>query len=124
MPIRFRCAYCNQLMGISRRKAGTVVKCPKCAGEIIVPALEEDAPEDEAASPANPFEELNFNLNSAVPAEASAAATAGVEPPPELPPPPALTPPPPRRIGVFLPLWALALSVIFIIFLLIVMFVV
>src|SRR5947209_460375 len=29
MPIRFRCAYCNQLMGIARRKAGTVVRCPK-----------------------------------------------------------------------------------------------
>ena len=25
MPIRFRCAYCNQLMAIARRKAGTVV---------------------------------------------------------------------------------------------------
>src|SRR4051794_28145012 len=38
MPIRFRCAYCNQLMGIGRRKAGTVIRCPRCAGELIVPA--------------------------------------------------------------------------------------
>ena len=30
MPIRFRCAYCNQLMGIARRKAGTVIRCPNC----------------------------------------------------------------------------------------------
>src|SRR5262249_32266945 len=37
MPIRFRCAYCNQLMGIARRKAGTVVRCPRCAGQVIVP---------------------------------------------------------------------------------------
>jgi hypothetical protein len=37
MPIRFRCAYCNQLMGIARRKAGTVVRCPKCAGQVVVP---------------------------------------------------------------------------------------
>src|SRR5437879_2651058 len=37
MPIRFRCAYCNQLMGIARRKAGTVVRCPNCAGQVIVP---------------------------------------------------------------------------------------
>ncbi len=37
MPIRFRCAYCNQLMGIARRKAGTVVSCPKCAGQVVVP---------------------------------------------------------------------------------------
>ena len=37
MPIRFRCAYCNQLMGISRRKAGTVVRCPSCSGQVVVP---------------------------------------------------------------------------------------
>src|SRR4051812_35245107 len=37
MPIRFRCAYCNQLMGIARRKAGTVVRCPTCAGQVVVP---------------------------------------------------------------------------------------
>src|SRR5262249_61750502 len=37
MPIRFRCAYCNQLMGIARRKAGNVVRCPRCAGQVIVP---------------------------------------------------------------------------------------
>src|SRR2546423_5150399 len=46
MPIRFRCAYCNQLMGMARRKAGTIVRCPKCAGEVIVPAL----PEPQAAN--------------------------------------------------------------------------
>ena len=34
VPIRFRCAYCNQLMGISRRKAGTVVRCPTCSGRL------------------------------------------------------------------------------------------
>src|SRR5262245_42338757 len=38
MPIRFRCAYCNQLMGIARRKAGTIIRCPKCAGQVIVPS--------------------------------------------------------------------------------------
>jgi DNA-directed RNA polymerase subunit RPC12/RpoP len=37
MPIRFRCVYCNQLLGISRRKAGTVVRCTSCEGQIIVP---------------------------------------------------------------------------------------
>jgi hypothetical protein len=48
MPIRFRCAYCNQLMGIARRKAGTVVRCPKCAGQVVVPqpeSYEENQPE-------------------------------------------------------------------------------
>jgi DNA-directed RNA polymerase subunit RPC12/RpoP len=37
MPIRFRCAYCNQLMAIARRKAGSVVRCPTCAGQVVVP---------------------------------------------------------------------------------------
>ena len=41
MPIRFRCAYCNQLLGIARRKAGTVVRCPGCSGQVVVPTLEE-----------------------------------------------------------------------------------
>jgi len=60
MPIRFRCAYCNQLMGIARRKAGTVVRCPKCAGEIIVPTPEEtpSPPEGGLINPVNrTFEE-------------------------------------------------------------------
>ncbi len=41
MPIKFRCAYCNQLLGIARRKAGSVVKCPTCSGQVVVPTLEE-----------------------------------------------------------------------------------
>jgi len=54
MPIRFRCAYCNQLMGISRRKAGSVVRCPNCAGQVIVPspASEHPVPQQPAAAPA------------------------------------------------------------------------
>ena len=48
MPIRFRCAYCNQLMGIARRKAGTVVSCPKCAGQVVVP---QPGPGDDDAEP-------------------------------------------------------------------------
>ena len=53
MPIRFRCAYCNQLMGISRRKAGTVVRCPSCSGQVVVPnpASEPTEKPHEAPSP-------------------------------------------------------------------------
>jgi len=40
MPIRFRCAYCNQLLSIATRKAGTVIKCPTCAGKVVVPGIE------------------------------------------------------------------------------------
>ena len=45
MPIRFRCVYCDKLLGIARRKAGAVVDCPHCAEKLIVPTPE---PEVEA----------------------------------------------------------------------------
>jgi DNA-directed RNA polymerase subunit RPC12/RpoP len=51
MPIRFRCAYCNQLMGIARRKAGTVIRCPNCAGQVIVPHPEPAPSEPQPAAP-------------------------------------------------------------------------
>lgn len=46
MPIRFRCAYCNQLLGIARRKSGTVVRCPTCAGQVVVPNMDEEPAPD------------------------------------------------------------------------------
>jgi phage FluMu protein Com len=61
MPIKFRCAYCNQLLGIARRKAGTVVKCPTCSGQVVVPSLEEagEVAPQQAASPKQPAPALN-----------------------------------------------------------------
>ncbi len=67
MPIRFRCAYCNQLLGISRRKAGTAVRCPTCAGQVVVPNVEAEETESGAGErdalifERNDFDEL---LNS------------------------------------------------------------
>jgi phage FluMu protein Com len=71
MPIKFRCAYCNQLMGIARRKAGAVVTCPACKGQIVVPAPDAAAlqlpfPQPEAAQPVpalsgNIFENQDFD---------------------------------------------------------------
>jgi len=49
VPIRFRCFECNQLLGVSRSKAGTVVSCPKCAAELIVPVPEPE-PEEPPSS--------------------------------------------------------------------------
>jgi phage FluMu protein Com len=49
MPIRFRCRYCNQLMGIARRKAGTMVSCPTCHAQVEVPQ-----PDDENQAPPAP----------------------------------------------------------------------
>ena len=48
MPIRFRCVYCDKLLGIARRKAGAVVNCPHCAEKLIVPTPE---PEVGAVAP-------------------------------------------------------------------------
>src|SRR5262245_3323528 len=64
VPIRFRCAYCNQLMGIARRKAGTVVRCPKCAGQVVVPnpepgGADDDGPDQPDPVPHGPTAQVN-----------------------------------------------------------------
>jgi hypothetical protein len=91
MPIRFRCAYCNQLMGIGRRKAGAVVRCPRCAGEVIVPA-EHEGPAADGDGP----------LNDLLESEEFGKALADLEPmarpmPNPLMPPPAYVHPPLRE---------------------------
>ena len=77
MAIRFRCQSCSGLMSISSRKAGTMVQCPTCGNETLVPledifqrespvepspadavpAPEQIAPVDQAAPPAAIAEE-------------------------------------------------------------------
>ncbi len=50
MPIKFRCDYCRQLLGISRSKAGQIVDCPTCGRVVRVPELDgrrEPVPEPE-----------------------------------------------------------------------------
>lgn len=89
MPIRFRCAYCNQLLGIARRKSGTVVRCPTCAGQVVVPNLEDEKDEEreekEAAAPAKAggqlFEgsEIDKLLEGAAGENPSALASVGRE---------------------------------------------
>jgi hypothetical protein len=86
MPIRFRCAYCNQLLGIARRKAGTVVRCPTCAGQVVVPASDA-APEPEEPQPGGDrpvFERSDFDelFNNPKPVtEAADPPTAGAASP-------------------------------------------
>ncbi len=43
VPIKFRCVQCNQLLGASASKVGTVVTCPRCAVDLIVPEADEPA---------------------------------------------------------------------------------
>jgi hypothetical protein len=83
MPIKFRCVYCEQLLGIARRKAGTVVKCPNCEGQLIVPTPD---PADEAVdekddhedfTEAAPQKEAPAAKKVAVPAAKSDDDTAG-----------------------------------------------
>jgi hypothetical protein len=52
MPVRFRCQFCNQLLGIARRKIGTQVECPTCHNSVTVPAV--DSPD--AAAPVKRYD--------------------------------------------------------------------
>ncbi len=122
MPIRFRCAYCNQLMGIASRKAGTVVRCPKCAGEIIVPTPEGPEPPSEPAEQSvSPlaFEDLRIDqiINEGANGQAAAPTETAPTPAEVLPPPPS------RRLGLFLPLGMLIVSMVVVILLLILVFI-
>jgi phage FluMu protein Com len=62
MPIKFRCQYCNQLMGIARRKAGMDVNCPTCNGVLRVPFEDSDAQHVPAPAMA-PAQEPVFERN-------------------------------------------------------------
>jgi hypothetical protein len=120
-------------MGISKRKAGQVVRCPKCAGEIIVPMPEgmqapADQPEEPAAGPAA-FEDLNFEQHLHEPATGKNGATAATETAAAQPQAPAAATPeassaaPPNRLGFFMPLGMLLVSLGVVILLFILMFV-
>ena len=86
MPIRFRCKYCNQLIGIARRKSGTEVSCPTCHGRLMVPIDPAEAGNNGGAEPAAPlFEHSDFEdyLRAPFSEEAArhAAASRGGRPP-------------------------------------------
>ena len=64
MPIKFRCKFCHQLMGIAHRKAGTEVECPTCKGKLLVPLTSTEPPPGAAPqAPASPplFERSDFD---------------------------------------------------------------
>lgn len=92
MPIRFRCRFCNQLMGIAHRKAGMTVNCPTCHGQLIVPQPDSADPpeprlaEDAGEAAAAPlFERSDF--------EAFLQAPVPEAPPPQIVKPLASVPP-------------------------------
>jgi hypothetical protein len=105
MPIRFRCAYCSQLMGIARRKAGTVVSCPTCHGQVVVPDPGPGVEETERAATDGPpplFERSDFDEVFAPvpggPVPAPAKGSTGANPIP-VPIVPSAPPPPPDAPG-------------------------
>jgi len=106
MPIRFRCVYCDKLLGIAKRKAGAVVNCPQCGQPLIVPTPEPEATaaaSQPASPPPNPgklFEQDDFDVLL----ERDATFRSPDPPPPpkraKAPTPPVVNPLPPRPFAV------------------------
>ena len=89
MPIRFRCGYCNRLLGIARRKAGTETNCPHCGYAITVPVPDDAG--DDGESAAN-MDEIDALLSSASASATTPSPSPSIEPPhPERPAPAAPT---------------------------------
>ena len=38
--LKFRCYRCNQLLAVAPNKAGTIVSCPKCQSDLLIPGAE------------------------------------------------------------------------------------
>lgn len=60
MPIKFRCTHCQQLLSVSRKKAGTGVTCPACGGALDVPTIEGFAAPPVPTPPAPEPEDREF----------------------------------------------------------------
>ncbi len=86
MPIRFRCSYCNRLLGIATRKAGMETICPHCGYTITVPVPQDEDGRTERMN----FDDVEAMLGRAateiVPPPGAVAAPAPPAPPPPAPP--------------------------------------
>jgi hypothetical protein len=76
MPIRFRCRYCNQLIGIARRKGGTEVSCPTCHGKLTVPNGDDLPAHEGPAAPVFEHNDFEDFLRSPFSEEAARHAAA------------------------------------------------
>ncbi len=113
MPIRFRCTYCNRLLGIATRKAGTETICPHCSYTITVPVPTDDDSKTERVN-LDDVEEMLGNLaterivepaTNGQPAATADPPARPAEPPrtelpKAVPPPVPKTAPPPVPKGV------------------------
>ncbi len=97
MPIHFRCPHCNQLMGIARRKSGTLIHCPTCTKELVVPRGGEAAVPEKVPEPPRPnslLEKLDVDAILNAPATGKAEKVVHA-PEPEKPALRLASPPPP-----------------------------
>ena len=85
MPIRFRCTFCNRLLGIATRKAGTETTCPHCGYAIMVPVPAEDEAKTERVS----VDDVDQLLGNHVTERIAEPATQVLPPPRAEPPKPA-----------------------------------
>ena len=63
---KFRCYHCHKLLGASPSRIGSVVHCPKCRTELIVPPPVADPPSsdpEESADPPIRLEDLGLRLD-------------------------------------------------------------
>jgi phage FluMu protein Com len=81
--LKFRCYRCNQLLAVAPSKAGTIVSCPKCQADLLIPSPEPRAKEAEESLTRAEVERLR---KVEPPAESrtrsEAAALLGVRPAP------------------------------------------
>ena len=102
MPIRFRCTYCNRLLGIATRKAGTQTTCPHCGYAITVPMPQDEANDSrtERINLDDVEEMLGRGATEVAVEPAAAPAVAAAPPaPPVSPPPPVEKRPEPPKVA-------------------------
>lgn len=94
MPVRFSCKSCHSVLSVSRKRIGSVVRCPACKAEITVPGAAA-----EQAAPPNTETDPWAHLYSESPpgGPASRSATADSSPPPSRAP---HQPLPPTRLNI------------------------
>ncbi len=79
--LKIRCYQCNQLLAVAPNKAGTVVACPKCKADLLIPRLETPSKADGQSDDPS----LATNPSSSVKVSASASGSSSVgEPSPFL----------------------------------------
>src|SRR5207253_1731196 len=82
--LKFRCYRCNQLLAVAPSKAGTIVSCPKCQADLLIPAAEvrtKGAGETRAKGEAERPRKSGSDADIRVRSEAAAILGASAEPP-------------------------------------------